>query len=340
MVVHDFQKVELFAGTIRDAEVTQVLQTAQGPHWRVEYALVGRLGIQRVHEAVGVIHCGATRASGALAVCPVRGRGSIRCNGSRVSPHSVVVFGPHADFCISTTGEAVFTLVHIPNDALAECIPRHCGELREFSGPPTSIPGPLTDLLQSSFRSDDGQPRAVNENGLSPEDELLRGLTPALVAACQPPAVPPGRQPVSRKHLIRQALEAIEHTPDFHPSVEELADAAHVSRRTLFNAFNDYFGIGPQRYMRLRLLHAMHDTLRLRTATSVTTAAARFEVWDTGRLARDYSQLFGEYPSETLNRHEGGTMRTSRAAEPRARTVAVVQPEQQDFTFTIRKGQP
>ena len=49
--------------------------------------------------------------------------------------------------------------------------------------------------------------------------------------------------------------------------VEQLATAAGVSERTLRTAFQEYFGVGPVRYLKLRTLHEFGEhskTLTLR----------------------------------------------------------------------------
>lgn len=81
-----------------------------------------------------------------------------------------------------------------------------------------------------------------------------------------------------------------------------LAAAADVSERTLRAAFQEYFGMGPARFLKLRALNLIRKTLKNAdpSVTTVTGAAARFGVWELGRLAHEYQLLFGELPSETL----------------------------------------
>jgi transcriptional regulator GlxA family with amidase domain len=85
-------------------------------------------------------------------------------------------------------------------------------------------------------------------------------------------------------------------------SVEDLADAANVSKRTLRTAFNEYYGVGPARYLQLKQLHRIHRALRESDpeATSVTQTLVQLGEWEFGRVASRYKTLFGEFPSETL----------------------------------------
>jgi len=84
--------------------------------------------------------------------------------------------------------------------------------------------------------------------------------------------------------------------------VKDLATAANVSERTLRAAFNEYFGIGPIRYLLLWRLHQIHRALREADpdGTTVARLLAEHGVWEFGRFATRYRRLFGELPSKTL----------------------------------------
>ncbi|MGB5636772.1 MAG: helix-turn-helix domain-containing protein [Waterburya sp.] len=87
-----------------------------------------------------------------------------------------------------------------------------------------------------------------------------------------------------------------------------MAAAAQVSERTLRTAFNEYFGVGPIRYLQLRQLNQVHHALGAADpeAVSVSDVLFRNGVWELSRFASRYRRLFGELPSETLR-----TKRTS-----------------------------
>ncbi len=88
-----------------------------------------------------------------------------------------------------------------------------------------------------------------------------------------------------------------------HVLVEELAAAAAVSERTPRTAFNEYFGVGPVRYLQLRQLHQIHRVLRAANpeAVSIGEVLVGHGVWEFSRFSARYRQLFGELPSETLH---------------------------------------
>ena len=109
---------------------------------------------------------------------------------------------------------------------------------------------------------------------------------------------------IERNQIIRTVMDFIEYECSKHISVADLASAANISERTLRSAFKEYFGMGPARFLKLRRLNLVHDTLQDSdpSVTTVTCVAYRFGVWELGRLAHDYQNRYGESPSETLRR--------------------------------------
>ena len=84
--------------------------------------------------------------------------------------------------------------------------------------------------------------------------------------------------------------------------IQDLCRAADVSERTLRNIFQEYFGVGPMRLLKMRQLHEIRAALLTADPVHDTVAsiAGRFGVWDFSLFARNYKALFGESPSETL----------------------------------------
>jgi AraC family ethanolamine operon transcriptional activator len=87
----------------------------------------------------------------------------------------------------------------------------------------------------------------------------------------------------------------------------DLCRAAGVSERTLRNTFNEYFGVGPIRLLKMRQLREIRAALLAADPASETVAsiAGRFGVWDFSLFARNYKRLFGESPSQTLRTPAG-----------------------------------
>ena len=112
----------------------------------------------------------------------------------------------------------------------------------------------------------------------------------------------PGRHSISRKEIVHSVMNFIEQHDCEYLLVAELATAAAVSERTLRMAFQDYYGMGPVRYLKLRMLNLVRNTLQNADSsiTTVTQVATQHGVWELGRFAQDYRALFDELPSEPL----------------------------------------
>jgi len=76
-----------------------------------------------------------------------------------------------------------------------------------------------------------------------------------------------------------------------------------VSPRTLQTIFLEQLGVTPHRYLSLRRLCAIRESIRNADADETVAAiCARFGVWDFGRFAGHYRDHFGIPPSADLGK--------------------------------------
>ena len=108
------------------------------------------------------------------------------------------------------------------------------------------------------------------------------------------------------KHVFR-AAEFIDGNWNRPIAIEALVEASGASARTLFKAFAKTYGMSPMMFVKkLRLEHARRLLLTTPdTRTSVTGTAFACGFSNLGHFARDYQNLFGELPSQTLARRKG-----------------------------------
>ncbi len=110
--------------------------------------------------------------------------------------------------------------------------------------------------------------------------------------------------PVRRQRAVARAREFMAANIAEELTLADICRVAGASRRTLTNGFQEQIGVSPMRYLKLIRLNRVHETLLRQSPGSTTIAdvanAAGF--WHMGQLARDYRQLFGELPGETLAR--------------------------------------
>ncbi|MDO9315893.1 MAG: helix-turn-helix domain-containing protein [Burkholderiaceae bacterium] len=105
-----------------------------------------------------------------------------------------------------------------------------------------------------------------------------------------------------RRRLVRQACDRVSSQPQAIPTVPELCEHLHVSRRTLQYAFETVIDSSPVVYLRTLRLNAARRDLLTGVAPSVQEAAGRHGFWSLSQFASDYRRQFGERPSQTLAR--------------------------------------
>ena len=117
------------------------------------------------------------------------------------------------------------------------------------------------------------------------------------------------RRPLSGKgeFAIKKVSDYIaEFEKEIHDpiTVSDLCKIIGVSERTLQYAFREQFGISPKTYLQARRLNAVRKELRIADPSSlnVNEVVHRWGFWHMGQFAADYKNLFGELPSETLQK--------------------------------------
>lgn len=104
-----------------------------------------------------------------------------------------------------------------------------------------------------------------------------------------------------RKTVVDCARRFITENLDTPVTVTQLCEVANVSRRTLQYSFESILGISPIQYLRISRLNGVRrDLIHAKEGQAVSDVAARWGFWHLSQFAKDYRQLFGERPSETL----------------------------------------
>lgn len=87
-------------------------------------------------------------------------------------------------------------------------------------------------------------------------------------------------------------------------TIGEICTTLNISRRTLNHAFQQVLGITPVAYMRNIRLHKIKAELQYKTEqiSNIACVASHWGFWHMSLFARYYRELFGECPSETLER--------------------------------------
>ena len=101
--------------------------------------------------------------------------------------------------------------------------------------------------------------------------------------------------------VIEQSLKSDSTPPT---KVQELLEATDISERSLQYLIMWKYGITPTTYLKRVRLNGIRKILQRATAekTKVSDIANQSGFWHMGQFAKDYKQLFGELPSETLRK--------------------------------------
>jgi AraC-like DNA-binding protein len=307
MPVQRFSSFDAFFDAFRFANMRPMVLGPAGENWVLTSLVLNSLSIQWGQAEAKAVVEGAPRADGVSIFLPTRMPAAWCWNGRQCDELSLMVDVPGADFCLATTNTPrSWCGLYIPNQVLADAnadATTPVGSKRGFFKVSRervtrfrSIVGQLEALVQEAptvLESAAGQKAA--------SQKLLREVRD-LLAAPRPVEPTPGRHVVPRREIIRMAMDFVEQHDVDCLSVEQLATAAGVSERTLRDAFQHYFGVGPVQYLNMRTLHQIRRALKTAdpSRATVTEIATQFGVWHFGRLAQDYRFLFGELPSQTL----------------------------------------
>jgi AraC family ethanolamine operon transcriptional activator len=124
------------------------------------------------------------------------------------------------------------------------------------------------------------------------------------VLQCGQAAEPEGC-PRRQHYILRKAEAHIKVNAHEGPTIHQICRDLNISERTLRAAFQARYGISPKVYLKCyqltqvrRQLYRQHSAGNAR----VIDIANRWGFWHMGQFARDYKEMFGELPSDTLLR--------------------------------------
>jgi AraC family ethanolamine operon transcriptional activator len=134
------------------------------------------------------------------------------------------------------------------------------------------------------------------------EDSVLNICVQALVAASNNNS----RHHEYRVHrYIVKSVRELTLAQNLDPlTIGEICTTLNISRRTLNHAFQQVLGITPVAYMRNIRLHKIRAELQYKSEqiNNIACVASHWGFWHMSLFSRYYRELFGECPSETLER--------------------------------------
>jgi AraC-like DNA-binding protein len=289
------------AAAIRGLDVEFSVLSSSTRAWRVTEARVGEARLVSGDIGAAVSAAGVTDRDVLWFIVCLEPAGRWTLNGQSFHTRSIAAM---------SEGTALAAYLSQPAGWFSLQIPREALRRRAQARAEILVPDGLSffadhDFGRSPFRSAVEVAlafiRSHPEKLGQPEVQagLEKTLLDTLVGALASP-LPAGE---SRSQLVAVRIEEYlnEHAHEaLGPS--DLCAALSISERTLRRHFNETFQTSPGRFLRLRRLNQARRALRSGEFSRVTDVGIRFGFFDLGRFASDYRALFGEFPSQTLNR--------------------------------------
>lgn len=303
-----FHSPEAHAAAVQNDNLRIAISGKSCVHWTLSGLALSHVKAQWGQVGSGTLVDGTMNSGCVTVFVPTRNAQTMRMNGQRFDEQSLWLQMPGDEFCLSSTDWHCWFVMVIPNEVMAQWSGDGAAAIMPCSRMIT-IPSERAATLRrvvAQLGSIVQQTPIVFESWVV-IDITARKLADSVREAIwgwPPTTTQPGRRAIPRRQIVRTAMDFIDQRGGKYLTVTDLASAASVSERTLRSAFQDYFGMGPVRYLKLRTLNLARQALQNAdpTGTTVTRVATQFGVWELGRFARDYQLLFGELPSETLRR--------------------------------------
>lgn len=141
----------------------------------------------------------------------------------------------------------------------------------------------------------------INRIAQAAAAEELIGAVLDAAASRVPVTKPIGRPKSPRRPVVAQVREYLKSVETYPGSVAEMTRYVDMPQRTLRSIVQEMFGVTPKKLLKIKTLNDIHLALRQESGPrTVTEIAYKYGEWEMGRFARNYYDLFNEYPSATL----------------------------------------
>lgn len=233
---------------------------------------------------------------------PISYTGNFYCGGHPMSEGNALV--AHADDLpqLRTPDQMDLIVVAVERGTLERelelhGIPFHSAHLpKTYQLQGLALPNNLRLILDNLERD---VPRLSEEARRHQVRDAIMGQLLDLLPSVQPIELTPS----ARKRTVDRACEyALSHL-DEPLTILDLCRTLGASRRKLQYCFQETLGTNPVAYLRALRLNAARRELRNGSSpVCVQDVAARWGFWHLSRFSSEYREMFGERPSQTLNR--------------------------------------
>jgi len=295
--------VDAMATAVADghrAEYVQMERGAFGCRWSV--VSTPDVVLQFAHEGIAIARRLRIAENRWAIVLPLSVPDTARWDARPVKRDEMIVCGPTAECYAFDPGGTSFVLISMPAHSAAAAVVQdvlHDGAATKTMRPSARDARTLQHRLRAIAES-------VERAGVVDGPQLVAGIDGAM-AECLMRAVPSDwhtKERLRSSQIVRCAEAFFRQHVDESITIAQLSSIAGVSERGLRNAFYDVYQTSPKRYLRQWRLHRVRHVLRATRSSveSVTAVATRHGLYELGRFAVEYRELFGEPPSHTLYR--------------------------------------
>ncbi|WP_300732852.1 AraC family transcriptional regulator [Pseudomonas sp.] len=279
---------------------------------RMHHVHRGRLSLNRLEYGARVYIDPGRLEDFFLIQIPICGQAQIKCGDHEFisSPHKASLISPHLPLAMCWEANAPQLALRIERSEVEYHCAQHLGHVIDRSlafQPELDLTTPGGNyLLQLITMLADAI--TLSEHPLH-HALVLKQFESALINALvygQPNSLKQQLEDASKpKTLLPYFVKKTEEYMRAHAhqalSIEQLAEHAGVSVRTLFTGFRDFCGTTPMAYLRNLRLEQVHLELSTHSHdASVTDIAFKWGFAHLGRFSQEYKKRFGEAPSTTL----------------------------------------
>lgn len=308
-LLSDLDAIRQKVGNIFKPHELSMVGTAVSVTARMHHVNFGQFSLNRLEYGATVnIEPGRLERFFLIQV-PISGLAAIKCGQHEFTsaPKNASLISPTLPLQMRWEANAPQLALRIERDEMEHCLSQHLGYLPdqplEFL-PDLDLTSPagsyflqlLTMLIDSVAQSDHPihQPILLKQFEALLINTLLYNQPHNLTKLLESPQ----HKPIS-PYYVKRTEEYMRAHAHEALTIEQLAEYAGVSVRTLFAGFRDFCGTSPMAYLRNIRLDKVHEELRSQEHASVTDVAFRWGFAHLGRFAQEYKRRYGESPSAT-----------------------------------------
>ena len=296
--------------TVFQTADVELFPTAKGSfHAEITQIGINRLLIHRVHISLPEVNTVALKhGRKSIGFLAESNSASLRHCGFEVLPGDIVV--NRCDVAHQRSGANFhYGAMSLPNDDLNAAVETILG--RELPGtshervirPDSALMHRLLKLHKSVGQLAHDAPDILELPAVrrALENELIYVMVRCLAEGA---AVAPTIGCRRHDAVVARFEEFLAANPNRPLYLTEVCTAIGVAERSLRAACEQHLGMGPIRFLTLRRMHLAHRALLCAdpSKSTVTRTVTDHGFWELGRFSVAYRALFGESPSQTLQR--------------------------------------